>query len=183
MFEIQDDFEVETDRLILRVFHPNDITEKYLDALNQRSIIGLTEARHHNWSRKKAVEFIVNTNKPSESTLFGVFLKSDDKPIGNIRLFNFHKVHMRAELSFLFYDSDEWGKGYATEAIEAVIKYAFDILNLHRIYADYYEVNIASERVFSKLGFQIEGVYKDHFWLEDRFVDSVRVAKLTDTFL
>jgi RimJ/RimL family protein N-acetyltransferase len=44
-------------------------------------------------------------------------------------------------------------------------------------------VNIASERVFSKLGFQIEGVYKDHFWLEDRFVDSVRVAKLTDTFL
>ena len=85
---------------------------------------------------------------------------------------------MRAELSFLFYDSGEWGNGYATEAIGGVVECSFDILNLHRIYADYYEMNIASERVFSKLGFHIEGIYKDHFWLEDRFVDSIRVAKI-----
>ena len=79
---------------------------------------------------------------------------------------------------FFFYETSEWGKGYATEAIEAIINYAFDTLELHRIYADYYNTNIASEKVFSKLGFKIEGVYKDHFWLNDRFVDSIRVAKI-----
>ena len=178
MFEIQTELEIKTDRLIVKIFHPNDITEKYLDALNQKDVIGLTEARHRNWNRESAVEFIENANKPDESILFGVFLKSNYKPIGNIRLFNFHKVHMRAELSFLFYDSGEWGNGYATEAIGGVVECSFDILNLHRIYADYYEMNIASERVFSKLGFHIEGIYKDHFWLEDRFVDSIRVAKI-----
>ena len=87
MFEIQDDLEIETDRLIVKIFHPNDITEKYLDALNQRNIMRLTEARHRSWNREKAVEFIVNANKPDESLLFGVLLKSNGKFIGNIRLF------------------------------------------------------------------------------------------------
>jgi len=178
MFEIKDNFKVETNRLIIKIFNPSHINEKYLDALNQKNIIGLTEARHCKWNREKAIEYIVNANKPMESTLFGVFLKSDNKPIGNVRLFNFHKVHKRAELSFLFYEIREWGKGYATEAIEAIISYGFGTLELHRIYADYYNTNIASEKIFSKLGFQIEGVYKDHFWLDDRFVDSIRVAKI-----
>ena len=178
MFEIKDNFKVETNRLIIKIFHPDHINEKYLDALNQKNIVGLTEARHCEWNREKAIDYIVKANQPMESMLFGVFLKSDNKPIGNIRLFNFHKVHKRAELSFLFYEISEWEKGYATEAIEAIISYAFGTLKLHRICADYYNTNIASEKVFSKLGFQIEGVYKDHFWLDDRFVDSVRVAKI-----
>jgi [ribosomal protein S5]-alanine N-acetyltransferase len=179
MFEITDNFKVETNRLIIKIFKSDDINDKYLDALNQKNIIGLTEARHCKWTSEKAIKYIVNSNKPMESALFGVFLKSDNKPIGNIRLFNFHKVHKRAELSFLFYDDSEWGKGFATESLKAIINYAFSTLMLHRVYADYYNTNIASARVFTKLGFKIEGIYKDHFWLDDGFVDSIRVAKIS----
>jgi RimJ/RimL family protein N-acetyltransferase len=165
----------------IRIFSPENITENYLNALNQKEIIGLTEARHQHWDKQTAVQFIENANKPGESILFGVFLNRNNKPVGNIRLFNFHEIHRRAELSFLFYDTIEWGKGYATESLGAVIEYAFKKIKLNRIHADYYEVNTASKKVFEKLGFQVEGIYRDHFWLDNRYVDSVRVGKINSS--
>lgn len=169
-----------TSRLYLRQFLPADINETYLDALNDSSVMGLTEARHQTWDRDKAVDFI-NSVSSKNSKIFGVFIKDSNKPIGNIRVFNIHDIHRRAELSFLFYDKSEWSRGYATEAIESVLTYVFDELNLHRLVADYYATNAASARLFEKLGFIIEGVFKEHFVMEDgAYVDSIRVAKVNE---
>ncbi len=170
--------ELMTKRLLLRPFRVTDITEIYLSALNDSSIIGMTEARHKKWNKESAEAFVqsVNTNT---STLFGVFIKETGRPIGNVRLFDIHPVHHRAELSLLFYDKSEWGKGFATEAVEAVVTYAFDVLKLHRITADHYANNIASSKMFKKVGFVEEGVFNDHFNIgENNYVDSVRIAKL-----
>jgi [ribosomal protein S5]-alanine N-acetyltransferase len=177
--EINSLFCIETERLCVKKYQPNDITQKYLDALNDDSIIGLTEARHQKWDRKSASEFILNANKSGESIIVGIFLKKDDKHIGNVRLFNFNIKHRRAELAFLFCDIEEWGKGYATEALTAMVNYAFEQWKLHRIHADYYELNTASAKVFKKLGFNIEGVFKDHFLLNGEYINSIRVGKIT----
>ncbi len=172
--------EINTERLLLRQFMVSDITQVYLDALNDPSIIGMTEARHKIWNKEMASAFIESVNNKS-SILFGVFLKDSGKPIGNVRLFDIHPIHHRGELSLLFYDKSEWGNGFATEAVGAVIKYAFEFLKLHRVMADYYANNIASSKVFKKTGFEIEGIFKDHFNTgENIYVDSVRVAKINN---
>ena len=176
--DFSDDLLLLSKRLEIKVFSSDDITDTYLNALNEDEIVGLTEARHQHWNIANVERYIENSNRPGESILFRVSLKKIDKPIGNIRLFNFHEVHNRAELSFLFYDMAEWGKGYATEALATVVNYAFESLKLHRIHADYYELNIQSGRVFEKLGFEIEGTYRDHFFLDDTYIDSVRVGKI-----
>ena len=168
--------ELNTNRLLIRPFLPTDITDAYLSGLNDSAIIGLTEARHQSWDLESAKKFI-SSNDGVSAILLGAFLKNSAKPIGNIRLFNIHFVHRRGELSLLFYDKSEWGKGYATEAINAVINFAFDDLKLHRIMADYYSTNIASSKVFKKTGFLCEGVYKDHFCVGGgQYVDSTRVS-------
>jgi len=172
--------ELTTQRLTLRLFTPSDITDMYLEALNDMSVVGRTEARHQRWNRESASDFIRAANC-GNSMLFAAITRQSQKPIGNVRLFNIHPVHRRGELSLLFYDKSEWSKGYGTEAVEAVVGYAFDVLGLHRIVADYYSTNLASSRMFENLGFVIEGVFKDHFLSEDsEFVDSVRVARLND---
>ena len=111
---------VETTRLFLRIFKPADITTTYLDALNDPKIVGLTEARHRKWDRETASAFILESTEVGRSLLFGVFLRETKQPIGNVRLFNLHSRHNRAELSFLFYDAGKWGLGYATEALQAL---------------------------------------------------------------
>ena len=171
--------ELETHRLLIRPFSILDISDVYLNALNEDSIIGLTEARHKKWDIESVKQFI-NSNNLDNTLFLAVVLKQNNKPIGNVRLFNINNNnHNNAELSFLFYDKNEWGKGYATESLKAVIDYAFDALQLHRIFADYYATNTGSLKVFKKLDFKIEGVFVDHFKNENnKYINSIRVAKI-----
>lgn len=166
-----------TERLWLRPVSPRDITQRYIEALNDPSVVGLTEARHKKWDHLGVEEYLAASDRPGESLLIGVFLKEGDRHIGNIRLFGFHPVHRRAELGIMMFDKQVWSKGYATEALNAVVDYAFRELKLHRIHADYYAANTASARLFEKCGFKIEGIFRDHFWVGDRFVDSVRIGR------
>lgn len=171
--------ELETPYLLIRPFTLLDITDVYLNALNDNTIIGLTEARHKKWDIENVNHFIISNNLEN-TLLLAVILKENNKPIGNIRLFNINNNnHNNAELSFLFYDRNEWGKGYATESLKIVLDYAFDTLQLHRIFADYYSTNIGSSKVFNKLDFKIEGVFIDHFKnVNNQYINSIRVAKL-----
>ncbi len=108
--------------------------------------------------------------------LFGVFLKIGEIHLGNIRFLNISKIYKRAEISMLFYRKAYWNLGYSTEALQEVINYGFTHMGLRRISADYYETNYASKRVFEKLNFNIEGIYKDHFFYNGKYINSVRVA-------
>lgn len=53
-----------------------------------------------------------------------------------------------------------WGKGFMTEAVQAVIKYGFDVLKLDLISAYCYPFNSQSKRVLEKNGFKYEGTLK-----------------------
>jgi [ribosomal protein S5]-alanine N-acetyltransferase len=175
--------ELITERLILKPFFPEHINDTYLSALNDPEVMGKTEARHRVWDRDIATDFIRSANQ-SNSQLFAVFLKSDGRAIGSIRLFEIHAIHKRAELSLLFYDKREWGKGYGTESVKAIVEYGFRDLGLHRIVADYYATNKGSATMFSKAGFEIEGIFKDHFYVGDgKYVDSVRIASVNNNSL
>lgn len=74
-------------------------------------------------------------------------------------------------------NKSQWSKGYGTESLMAVCDYAFNEFQLHKICADYYSVNTASAKMFQKAGFETEGVFQDHFWLDGEYVNSVRIAK------
>lgn len=52
---------------------------------------------------------------------------------------------------------DWWGQGLATEATAALVKFGFDELRAHRLWAHVFRGNTASERVLQKLGFRYEG--------------------------
>jgi ribosomal-protein-alanine N-acetyltransferase len=53
-----------------------------------------------------------------------------------------------------------WGKGITTTAVKLATQYAFDTLNLNRLYAGVFEGNEASKRVLEKCGYQLEGISK-----------------------
>jgi ribosomal-protein-alanine N-acetyltransferase len=166
-----------TANLYLRPLEVSDITREYIHALNDPEVVRLTEARHRKWTRENVRQYVLDSNVEGVSRLFGIFLKKSGKHIGNVRLFNFSEKHRRAELGIMLFDKSQWSKGYGTEAIVSVTDYAFNELKLHKICADYYAFNTASARMFRKAGFENEGVFKDHFWLDGEYIDSVRIAK------
>jgi RimJ/RimL family protein N-acetyltransferase len=71
-----------------------------------------------------------------------------------------------------------WGRGYATEAAQAIVQYGIHELGLHRIVARHIAHNLASGRVMQKLGMTREGVLREHVLKWDRYEDLVVYALL-----
>ena len=70
------------------------------------------------------------------------------------------------------------GKGYATEALTAMVNYFFTILKKHRIVASIDPRNTASIRLIERLGFRKEAHFKESYFLRGEWVDDIIYAML-----
>jgi ribosomal-protein-alanine N-acetyltransferase len=99
------------------------------------------------------------------------FAIDDGKLVGGIGL-RVQRDYERAEIGY-WIGKPYWGCGYATEAAGAMIRYGFEELKLHRIYAGYFGRNEKSARVMIKNGMKYEGRLREHVKKWDEFVDIV----------
>ena len=83
--------------------------------------------------------------------------------IGTIDLFDFDPVHKRAGVGILIAQPKDRGKGYASDALNTLINYSFDIMQLHQLYCNITEDNDESLNLFQSKGFQLIGTKRD--WL------------------
>jgi ribosomal-protein-alanine N-acetyltransferase len=74
--------------------------------------------------------------------------------------------------------ADRWGKGYATDATQLMLRFGFQELGLHRISAAIGPDNTASIAVVRKLGMQYEGRIRDHVFTNGAWRDSLLFAVL-----
>lgn len=113
-----------------------------------------------------------------------VLLVSCDNPDGPlVGTVNITAVMRGAfQAAYLGYDLDRGaeGKGFMSEALQAVVSYAFDTMGLHRLMANYMPTNERSGRVLRRLGFRIEGYAHDYLKLNGAWRDHILTAKVSD---
>jgi diamine N-acetyltransferase len=90
--------------------------------------------------------------------------------IGTIDLFDFSPMHRRAGVGILI-ENNFRSRGYASEAMELMIEYAFNTLQLHQLYCNVSSENQASLKLFKKFGFEIVGLKKDWLSINNRWTD------------
>lgn len=73
-----------------------------------------------------------------------------------------------------------WNTGLATEAVRALVDYAFSTFPLHRITASADPRNCASCRVLEKAGFVKEGIFRQSEWFKGEWADDVLYARLRE---
>lgn len=105
----------------------------------------------------------------------------DDRVIGTCTLAAIDVQHKRAELGFAVARA-QWGRGYASEAAEALVTFAFRTLAMHRIEADVDPRNFASIRCLERLGFQREGYARERYHLNGEVQDAVLYGLLSSEF-
>jgi RimJ/RimL family protein N-acetyltransferase len=69
--------------------------------------------------------------------------------------------------------TDEWGKGYGTDAAKVRARYAFEVLGLRMLYSEYLEGNVKSARMQEKAGYKVWGVQPKSHWKRGAFRDHV----------
>jgi RimJ/RimL family protein N-acetyltransferase len=91
------------------------------------------------------------------AALFMIHVLEDDRPIGFVDLY-FREWHQgNAWVGIGIGERRDWGKGYGTDAMRLILRYAFDELNLHRVSLGVFEFNPRAIRSYEKAGYTVEG--------------------------
>jgi len=125
--------------------------------------------------RAEAAELLTEIHDSfREKSLFqwGIARKSDDKIIGTSTLFRLDDQSRRAEIGYIL-NRRFWGRGYVNEALRALLGFAFEKMNLHRVEADIDPRNTASRKVVERLGFQKEGHLRERWIVDDEIQDTL----------
>jgi len=96
----------------------------------------------------------------------------DDLMIGNAGLWRMIPEHYRAEIGYMLLPA-YWGRGLMYEALQAVIHYGFHTLGLHSIEANVNPANAASIGLLKKLGFVQEAYFRENYYFNGTFLDSM----------
>lgn len=91
--------------------------------------------------------------------------------IGWCSTFRWNPVYRSLGIGYCL-DEPAWGKGYATEAVGAMLHWAYDALDLNRVEAELDTRNAASARVLEKLGFEREGLRREDCVVDGEVSDS-----------
>jgi RimJ/RimL family protein N-acetyltransferase len=102
--------------------------------------------------------------------------------VGNVGLHNIDRRNRKASIGIVIGEKASWSKGYGTDAMRTVLRYAFRDLRLHKVNLDVIDYNERAIRVYEKCGFVREGVRRDELWKRGRFVNLVRMSILEDEF-
>lgn len=153
---------ITTERLILRPFTVDDAADVQRLA-GEKEIADTTLNIPHPYEDGIAEAWIATHEpdfKAGRLANFAITKKDTGELIGAIGL-TINKRFNHAEMGY-WVGKPYWNGGYATEAARAIITYAFEELELHRVHAHYMTRNAASGRVMEKAGMVREGLLREH---------------------
>ena len=108
---------------------------------------------------------------------WAVALPDSNRLIGKFVLFQFSEQNRRAEVGYIL-NRRHWGLGYMSEVMSCVLDYAFNVLDLHRLEADTDPDNVASLALLEKFGFRREGLFRQRWYVNGKWLDSVMLGLL-----
>lgn len=170
--------DIKTDRLIIRLAKPDDAEAIY----SYRS--DFIENKYQGWfpdSAKEVRDYI--SNMPGTIDVadicfqFAIIGREEKRLIGDMGIVFTNHDNSQAEIGCTLH-KDYQGKGYATEALKAIVNYLFIALNKHRIVASVDPRNIASLKLIERLGFRKEAHFKESYYLRGEWVDDIIYAML-----
>lgn len=102
-----------------------------------------------------------DTGSGANSFFFAVRTLADDRLIGFVALFSIEWANAAGVMALGVGEPEYRERGYGTDIMRTILRYAFDELNLHRVGLDVNGNNPRAIHVYEKLGFQREGIRRE----------------------
>jgi RimJ/RimL family protein N-acetyltransferase len=171
---------IETARLVLREYTEEDWPEVLAYQSDPRYL------RFYHWTGREAAavqEFVGafiarQRDEPRNVFQLAITLPSDGgRLIGSCGVRVNDRARREGNIGYEL-NPEYWGRGYATEAARAMLRYGFEHLELHRIWAELNADNAGSARVLEKLGMCREAHFREHDYFKGRWWDTLIYASL-----
>ena len=171
--------ELTTERLLLRGIIMEDAPAIFFLRSDENILQFLSKAPAA--TIQEAEDFIrsIHTNiQNNDGVMWAIALKENPaEVIGSICFWQLQKENYRAEIGYVL-DPRHWRKGTMKEAIKKVLEYGFKTMCLHSIEARINPDNIASAAVLESTGFVKEAYFKEDFFYNGKFEDTVVYSRL-----
>ena len=122
-----------------------------------------------------------NLKNREDTILFSIVIPNEDDSdelIGNCGIHNIDWRNRSGEVGIVIGEKEYQNKGYGTEAMELILEYAFNTVNLNRIELIVYDFNVRAIKLYKKLGFIEEGRKRQFLWIRGRFCDAIIMSIL-----
>ena len=171
---------IKTDRLILRRITKEDVAD--IHVMNSFSEV----ERYNTIGIPKTIEdtaaILAKEISAGDETYNNFFswvisLANDNSFLGKVGMYTSTEKYQSAEIHYSLHP-DHWGKGYALEAVKAVIKWGFSNLHLHRIEAGVATQNLKSIKLLEAAGMTREGLCRQILPIRGEWLDNYQYAIL-----
>lgn len=141
--------------IYLRPLCVEDITEEYINGLNDPEVNKFLVNVRQSHQTRNSVEMYVSSNmENANNILFGIFIKGNTRPlVGTVHVSGIDFFNYFAHIGICLFAKRAWRKGYALQALKKVKDYLFSSLDLHYLEAGVYAENTSGIKLFTSAGF------------------------------
>ena len=164
---------LESQRFFLSKVSIVHVTKTYLEWLHDQDVNHFLESGKTPSSIDELKSFV----KENNSLLFlAIHDKENNYHIGNIKIDSFNAIHRTAEYGIMIGDKSYWGKGVANEISKIILEHCFNVLNIRKITLGVIGKNKKALNLYEKLGFETEGILKNHVFVNGEYLNVYRMA-------
>lgn len=164
---------VETERLRLRLHESGDMV--WLHRLYSQASVArylLDEPWSRDDAAKQVSERLAKTDLDGDAQALALVVEHDKTPIGDVLLWFVDVDRRVAEIGWVL-DPNHGGRGFAREAVSAVLRVAFDHYRVHRVSAQMDARNTASAKLASAVGMRHEAHLRQDWWSKGEWTDTL----------
>jgi RimJ/RimL family protein N-acetyltransferase len=133
---------------------------------------------HATFTREVADRWYRSRGRETDRLDLAIADRRTDRCVGEVVLNDLDPDNRRCSFRISLVGPSVFDKGYGTEATRLILAHAFETVGVHRVELEVYDLNPRARHVYEKLGFVVEGVFRDALWWDDRFHDAIAMAIL-----
>lgn len=165
----------------LRKLSANDYTT-YHDWRNDIEVMETTSPQLDIYTLEETEQYISAIVSQSTAKGYLIEYKETEQTVGIVSLINIDYKNRSAECIIDIGVKDMWGKGIGTAAISLILEFAFNELNLHRVYLQVFSFNERAIKLYEKMGFIHEGKFRQALYRMGKWHDIVIMGILKDEY-
>ena len=175
------------EKVYLRPLEPSDLNEAYLSWVNDAEVTKYMETGTFPTSLPQLQKYYNDAQDNSNMVHLAIMRTvteavglTHEEHIGNISLNQINWVNRIACLGIMIGNKRYWGKGYGADTCKILIKYAFDRLNMHKVWLGVYEEHSHAVKSYLVAGFKVEAVLKKEIYRDGEYHNKVIMSVFSE---
>jgi [ribosomal protein S5]-alanine N-acetyltransferase len=169
---------LEGEGFVLRPIQFGDANEKYLAWLNDDEVTKGLETISKPYTMEMLQSYVSQVIEDKFGYMFMIEVNEGNHSIGTGRVHTINLKYATCNLGMMIGDKNYWGKGYGKKVYRLLIRFAFQDLNIRRIWEAAHADNVASLAMCEGLGFRREGILREHVLTDRGPMDKVMLGLL-----